>query len=192
MTLEYEYPTSTKTNQGNLLVGAATLHEAVDDPQGAPDDDTTYGGNNDGTNANDDVNTPDPTLSNFSSGNSVLVFIRIRDVGAGGSGRPLLYVGTGSGTRYGSGSNSPGSSYTNYTTTWNNNPATSSAWTEAEMNGTDATNPYNSIGIRMMTGVGEEIRDTQNYVCFDYTETAGGLSIPVAMHHYTKNIGMRC
>ena len=188
MTLENQLVTGTTSNQWDVIFGGASAHLVLDDPVGSPDDDSTYIENTDATNANIDCTHTDFVLSGAASVDDVCHVMRCMETSASsGQARHLIYV---NGTRYNGTTQNPGSSYTTYTDIWTTNPATEAAWTIAEVDGSDATNPYDSkIGVRALTGVGESVRLTQMYACCNYTETGGVTTIPIMMHHYTKNIG---
>jgi hypothetical protein len=55
----------------------------------------------------------------------------------------LIVVG---GTNYYTGSNNPSTTWTLRRATWTTNPKTSAAWTPAQINGTDGTNPLTAFG----------------------------------------------
>jgi len=191
MTLENQLVTATTSNQWDVIFGGASAHLVLDDPVGSPDDDLTYIENTDATSANIDCTHTDFVLSGATSVDDVCQVMRCKETSASsGQARHLIYV---NGSRYNGTAQNPGTSYTTYTNIWTTNPATGSAWTIAEADGSDATNPYDSkTGVRALTGVGESVRLTQMYACANFQVAAGGLSIPVAIHHYTKNIGTRC
>ena len=167
MTVENQLPIATSTNQWDVIFGGASAHLVLDDPVGSPDDDLTYVENTDGTNANVDLTHTDFALSGATSINNVCQTFRCKETGDGnGQCRHLIYV---NGTRYNGTIQSPGASYVTYNNFWTANPATTSAWTIAEANGSDATNPYDSkMGARALTGAGEAIRMTQLFACCDF------------------------
>lgn len=79
------------------------------------------------------------TISNLT------IYVRASDNGASGSGNIYESVKV-NGNYYNANSQSPsGSGYTTYSNSWNTNPATGSAWTLADINGTGA-NPLQQFG----------------------------------------------
>lgn len=94
------------------------------------------------------------------------------------------------GTQYSGSASDPGTTWADMTYEWATNPDTGSAWLEADIEGT-GSNPLQEMVLRNSgTGAGEEMQCYDCSLTVDYTESGGGgLSIPVAMHHYTKNIG---
>ncbi len=79
--------------------------------------------------------------------NSVTVYYYIRDNTLGAnSASKAIKVG---GSYYSNGVDNPGTTATWYSYSWTTNPKSAAAWTPAEVNGTDATNPLQQFG---MTG----------------------------------------
>lgn len=61
------------------------------------------------------------------------------------------------------------------TDTWANNPVTNVAWTPAQINGTDGTNPLNGFGF-ISTDASPQIRIYSVQIEVEYTTPAGGRS----------------
>jgi len=177
MALENQLVTATTANQWDVIFGGASAHLVLDDPVGSPDDDATYVENTDGTNANVDCTHTDFVLSGATSVDDVCQVFRPKETGDGnGQCRHLIYV---NGTRYNGTIRNPGAGYTTYTDMWTVNPATTLAWTIAEADGSDATNPYDSkTGARALTSAGEAVRLTQMYACANYQVAAAGRPLP--------------
>jgi len=73
MPIENIYPNSDVTSQWNVSTGASNYTE-IDETEGNDDGDTTYNGNNDGANANNDYGTVVPSLTSATSINSFSIF----------------------------------------------------------------------------------------------------------------------
>jgi len=69
----------------------------------------------------------------------------------------------------------PGTTTTLRTDTWSTNPATSAAWTPAQINGTDGTNPLNAFGFAS-TDANPAIRIYSVELQVEYTVSATGRS----------------
>jgi hypothetical protein len=64
------------------------------------------------------------------------------------------------------------------TDTWATNPVTNAAWTPAEINGTDGTNPLNGFGF-VSTDANPQIRIYSVEMEVEYTTPAGGKSFGI-------------
>lgn len=122
-------PTGPGSNSGFTPTGAASNWQAVDDAP--PDDDTSY-------DSSAVVGTKDSYAmadlgASVSTVYGVVAKLTARKTDAGTrSVAPLLHIG---GTDYvGTGQN-PGTSYGGFSQVYNTNPATSAAWTVADVNG---------------------------------------------------------
>jgi hypothetical protein len=70
--------------------------------------------------------------------------------------------------------NSITGSYTQICNTWTTNPDTSSAWTEADVEGTGSNPIERFFVLSDNVGSGDEIRVTQTYIKVNYTAAGGG------------------
>lgn len=145
--------------------------DCVDDPVGAPNDDTDYCY----VSGADGYQTFTFTAFAITSSavSKVTVSHRVRMVSGAGNITARIRVG---GTNYNSASDYISStSYANYAKDWLTNPKSGAAWTEAEVEGSDVTNPLQQFGMTSAgIGGGEEMRVTQVYCTVTYTEAAGG------------------
>lgn len=158
---DYRVPTSDAAIQWSSTGG--NNYSELDDPFSSPDDDSTYVSSGTGGLVDYYGFTPFevPTGKTITS----LQFVyRVRLVAAGGAPnfRTLLRInGT---TYYGSNISLYLDWYT-FTMTWTVNPATGSAWTPEDINGTGA-NPLQYFGFQSLTG--GQMRVTQAYLKVNY------------------------
>lgn len=144
----------------------------VDDPIGSPDDDTTYAFKN-GANANQLHTFSAFSIPVGSTAITVSVIYRPRRTSTSLNTNARIRVG---GTTYEEGAGVvAGSTYSTRTVNWATNPATSAAWTVADVNGT-GPNPLQEFGYaNTQTSGTEEARVTQCYLQVTYTPSTGGI-----------------
>lgn len=131
--------------------GAATLHEAVDDAPGAPDDAATAAGGSQGS--WDDMVLGLSPLEGVVEVEQVTMVVRAIAVG-GATGQELDFGLRLGGADYLNGSVSPTASYSNFSKTWTTNPATSRPWTKPDLDEAlavvrtqDLTMPTDTLGV---------------------------------------------
>ncbi len=107
---------------------------------------------------------------------NVQVVAIARQTGADGQLRGGLRIGAGPVNDYQSSAQALSGSYTTYTFTFATNPQTTSAWTEAEVEGTDGTNPLVEFYVRGQSASSGELRITNAYLVVNYTAAGGGVS----------------
>jgi hypothetical protein len=182
MATQTRVPTGDGTGAGYTASGAASVWEAVDDPVGTPDDDTTYGVKADGNSLHE------LTFAAFAIDASAVNFLQVLFrarllTGDALTGRAILRVGGNAYTTTAP-TNNLTDAYDDYTHDYLTNPDTGLAWTEADIEGS-GSNPLQEYGVRnQSTGAGEEIRLTQCYATVDYDEAGGGGTILPHLMHY--------
>ena len=167
-------------DEGNWTPNTGTDNYAVvDDPVGAPDDDTTYVQNI----AAAAFNRITFTFAAFAITSSAIakVTVKARCKSNNASGDEIRFYLVVSGAKAG-GTAALTNSYGNYEADWLTNPATAAAWTEAEVEGTDPTNPLAEFGLRNQTIATYTM--TQCYCTVTYTEATS--SLPVFQSYYNN------
>jgi hypothetical protein len=167
----YLYPDSDAATSGTAITGAATVYQAVDDPQGSPDYNTTYVESNSGV-VDMSFRLGLGAMPDLVSVSSVEIIYVAKGSGtvAGGDDddiKPYLYV---SAAIY------YGTTVTGISTgwrvinggTWTTNPATSAAWTQSDLNSLQAGLEW----YQATSGV-KKLRVTQFYVKVNYSAAAG-------------------
>ena len=179
----------TNDQTSNFSMSAGTDRYALmDEGCTGNDGDTTYCYHS-ATKVNQDCGFTAFSITS-SSIDKVTVCCAMRDEGTSAGVKLLMYVGAGS-TRYSGGAITTTSSYVTYLFEQLTNPADGLDWEEDEVEG-GGTNPLQYIGIRHNDATAAVVRYSALECMVTYTEAGAGISIPVAMHHYTKNIGSRC
>lgn len=170
-TTQTRVPTSQTATQTWQTAGTYT---DVDDPVGAPDDDTTYiladgDGGGSGTFARFAYATP--TVPAGSTSISVRVILRAKvTTGTVASALRVLV----NSTTYTASAHDLTGSYVDYSDTWATNPNTAAAWTVDDVNGSGAA-PLQEIAFSASgIGAAEDARFTQFYLEITYTPSAGG------------------
>ena len=161
MAIDYLYPNSTEASDHSTPVGAATIHECLDDPQGSPDDEATR------VNMAWGAGAPylrcGFTTITVGAVNSVTAHFRSRRTGDTPIIKTFVRI---NGTRYFGPNENANAAWTDYSKTWNLNPDTSVAWTQADINALELgllQNP-NAAGTD----------HTQLYAAIDFTPPDGG------------------
>lgn len=154
------------TGDGGTLqhtASAGNRFECVDDPIGTPDDDSTYIFRT----ANNATTTFTFTAFDITSSAIEKVSVTYRRQNATGSSFDRGAVLVSAVLRESTSEATPGS-YGERTVEWTTNPATGSAWTEAEVEA------ITEFGVRNLATASGEFRCTQCYITVTYTEAAGG------------------
>ncbi|MCK4828395.1 hypothetical protein KA005_72365 [bacterium] len=141
---------------------AGTKWSEVDDPVGSPDDDTSYMETVDTNKAQGFDTYPAITAISITS---VTIHFRCKEIGGNAFAKAKLRV---SGTVYLGDAKTLTVSYDDFSQIWTENPNTSSAWTEAEIEGGDALQEWiiESAGL----DAGETCRCTQVYMVVHYVQ----------------------
>lgn len=147
----------------------AVEHLNVDEYQASPNDsDFMYKADSVG------VQTHTFTAFDITSASitNVTVYFRCRESAGETEARAYLYV---NGTGYAAGvTEDLTGSFANYSYAWTDNPDTSSAWTEADVEGA-GSNPLEEFGVQnQATVASEEVECSQNSILVTYTEAAAG------------------
>lgn len=165
-----QVPTGLGTFSNWTLGAGADRVDAVDDPVGTPDDDTTYvvttvsGQRQDYTTAAFSVGASDTV-------NSFQIIGRFKFVGTAAQMR--LNIVSETPTTSEDIDRSVTSAYADYTRTMTTNPFTAAAWTPNQVNKDAGTaNRYDQIEIRSIAP-NTDIRCTQVYALVDYTVSGG-------------------
>lgn len=178
MATQDRQPTATGTANAWALGAGADKVDAVDDPIGTPDDDTTYISETTALDAQG-YTFPVFSLGAVASIEKVSVHTRVRTTVAGtGTFRPRLRV---NGTVYGGTDVNPTDSYVDRVEDWVTNPDTGAAWVQADLEGT-GLNQLQQMYIRTTSiGTSVEFRCTQIFLRCTYTPsgaaTRKGLSL---------------
>lgn len=170
MALYYLYPDGTTTAGASWApTGAASIHLAIDDTQGAPDDDTTYA---QGSQVTWDyfICTLAPMVDVVEITQIKIVVRHAKAGGAGASQELDFGIRIGS-TNYLNGSVSPGAAYAENTKTWTTNPATSAAWTKPQLDDLSIV-----VGTQDTVKPTDSVRVTQVYVEVTYQPIPAGIS----------------
>lgn len=163
-------PTGLGFHQGWSLGAGSDKVDAVDDPIGTPDDDTSYIVKADGESTETFTFTAF-AIPDGSTIDDLTITIRTKEEAGGVGIRQALRI---DGITYGGSSQFPTGSYADFTFVNTTNPDTGIAWTEADIEGT-GTDELQQFGCRnTFTGAGEEVRVTQVYATVNYTEAGGG------------------
>jgi hypothetical protein len=183
---------ATETLRPNAVGDKSNLHpNAVVDnytcvDETPSDDDTTYVSTdtNDQNPEVDLYNLPASAIGALDTINSVTVYHNVRSSSNTykAAWKPACKTEA---TEYFGTLVNPTTTYTEYSKQYLVNPNTLAAWTLAEINalqiGSSGYSGKNPSTGRIYVGL-----CTQSWVVIDYTPAAGGLSIPVAMHHYSQ------
>lgn len=156
--------------------GGGSKFADVDDTIGADDADTTY--ISEAFGGLPSVQAFGFTAFSITSSaiTNVQVVAIARQTGANGQLRGGLRIGVGTVNDYQSAAQALSGSYTTYTFTFATNPQTTAAWTEAEVEGTDGTNPLVEFYVRGQSATSGELRITNAYIVVNYTAAGGGVS----------------
>lgn len=171
MTTQDRVPTGDDGGTTWETVGADTEWEAIDDPVGTPDNDTTYL-----SQTNGNQTTPVFSFTAFSINSIAIakVIVTFRSRHLTGNATTLATRTKVNGFPYAGANQAQVDTYENYTEELLTNPDTGLAWVEADVEGTGA-NPLEAFAVRNGgTGAGEEVRCTQGYITVDYTPAAAG------------------
>lgn len=170
MAVTYLYPDGTTSSGSWTPTGAATNHAAIDDPQGSPDDNTTYTQGSD-TTWSDLICTLAPMIDAIEI-TQVTMYARYNNAGGGANQEFDFGIRIGS-TNYLNGAISVVSStYTTASKTWLVNPATSSLFSKAQLDDL-------SIILRTQDTGGapvDSVRVTQAYLEVTYQPIPAGIS----------------
>lgn len=166
-------PTADGTTDNFTVDGCTTGSQflCVDDPVGAPDEDTTFIFRT--TNGSQDLITGAPSVPVGATVNSITVTARA----AIPSGSFELAVRIRVDTTIFTDATPTTFSVATYADTsnvWSVNPVTTAAWTVAEVNRTAGSNNLTEIGVTATGLSSETARVTQVYLTVDYTPAAGG------------------
>lgn len=172
--------TQTRVPTGNVTLGwqvnTGSHFEAVDDPVGSPDDDTTYVFTT-VSGQRDNFTFSAFTVPSGATINSVQVIGRLKYVGTASDFR-LNIVNEG-GTVSEDTDRSATSTYADYTRTLTTNPWTAAAWTVNEVNSEGSTaNRLDKMEVRSIAP-NTDVRCTQLYLLVDYTEEGGSQHVRV-------------
>lgn len=174
MATQDRLPTGNSATSGWTSGSAGNKWDDVDDPIASPDDGTTYiyrqnsGG--------EQLFTYTAFAITSSAISHVRVTFRAQRTVAGecNTGARIRVAGTRS--SIGLNANLT-TSWADYTRDQLTNPVTGLDWTEAQVEGTDATNPLDQFGLQSGgMAAGEEVQCTQCYITVDYTAAVSDLS----------------
>ena len=158
-------PSSNYSTLNDFAASAGQKYECVDEETPNGDDDYIYKTDASSGQGFDNLPTlPDGTIL------GVAVYVVAKEIGGDTTIRPRLYTGDNV-TNGAPTAQNITTSYAEYSYEWTTNPATSEAWTKAEVEGTDETHPlvgwgFYSAGI----DAGETTRVTQVYLVVRYNE----------------------
>ncbi len=156
----YLYPNGTDFSDWNIgPAGAPTVHEALDDPHGSPDD-AASGMSHRGPSAQIRL-TLDDFDETADSITSVTVHYRCYRNKSSNDDEIVALVKVG-GTNYYGTAHVPGTTFTDYSHTWTTNPDTSSAWVASDLDALIAGVQYRPQTSRWKMPL------TQIYVSVDY------------------------
>jgi hypothetical protein len=164
-------PTSNILTQWDTVSGSPSHWNAVDDPVGSPDGNSSYIE----TSTNNDYDVFGYTAFSVPAGatiNSVSVIFVARDGNFTGNNRMESVIRV-NGTDYNStGNYNPSGTffYDTFTANWATNPATLLPWTVDDVNGI-GTNPIEGFGV-VSEDASPSLRVTQVYIEVDYTPAA--------------------
>ena len=146
-----------------IQLGAGDKYLEIDDPVGSPDDAASYIYKTDSDGTQGFIGFP---AYSSSSTQKIVLHFRGRAVSGDVLVRPRLLI---NGSSY-VGTDLPmTASYADYTWELTENPDTSSAWVEADVEGT-GSNPIQEVGFEARgMSAGEEVRITQAYETVHYT-----------------------
>lgn len=166
MATQTRVPTGIGVGDAWTLTAGSDKVDAVDDPVGTPDDDTTR------IFSTTNNQAQRYTFSPFAIDSSAIAFVRVfnrcRNASATALCRESIRV---NGTNYqGANYSLSGGSYVDESNDWTDNPNTALPWVEADVEGT-GSNPLQQCGIQS-----RDVDDkwcTQIYVLVSYTEAGG-------------------
>lgn len=166
MATQTRVPTGTGATSEYAALGGGTKWSEVDDPVGTPDDATTYIYNSVANNREEWFTFAAFAIPDGSTINGVTVRMRGQRTAAGTLSHQVgIRVGA---AQFMSGNLAAQTTWTDHSNTWATNPATTLAWTEAEV---EALVTFLIKTVQFSAG--EELQVTQVYIECDYTEPAG-------------------
>lgn len=162
-------PDATVSAGGWVPTGAASIHLAIDDPDGADDDNTTYAQGSSPT--GDAFIVSVGPMTDAVAINSVIALVRVNNAGSGSGQEVRFGLRIGSTNYLTAYTGVSSSSYTTLSNTWTTNPATSAPWTKPQL---DDVQVY--VETRDTVAAIDSVRVTSARLKVSYEPIAAGIT----------------